>query len=482
MKGHTLADRLAVVQSGLTLLALAAVVVGTWLGLTSLLQQRRDATLNEAAQRGVEVARMLGVYAQDAEWMERELEEIRPSSVRLELQDPTGFVLASSGPGFDPGPVRLGCHDSAALRACAAKSGIFTIRASSDKTPDIEERARYLFAMLVASVMAGALVLLTSRRVARRTLQPLLRLTDAVARIQPGKGGRLGPALEFAELDRLRERFDELLERFEQALARERRLTAQASHELRTPLAVARGELEALTATDLERGKARATGALDRLVELVEVLLWFARVQEPLERERMGIVNVSDLIRAELDERRPLLRQTVLACQLPDEALVHGDELLLRRVTTNLIDNAVKHGDSLWIGVAAWAKDSRLVVEVSNTGPRLPTAMKASLFEPFFRGEQASLGVSGFGLGLPFARAVARAHGGDIELAETRPELNVFVWTLPLVAYSGHSDSAAPNLAAPIQVKTSASTSSSAPPPREASEAPLTPTSAINGN
>jgi signal transduction histidine kinase len=144
---------------------------------------------------------------------------------------------------------------------------------------------------------------------------------------------------------------------------------------------------------------------------------------------------------------------------LPDEALVRGDERLLRRVTTNLVDNAVKHGDSRWIGIAARANGSRLVVEVSNTGPKLPIAMRASLFEPFFRGERASVGVPGFGLGLPFARAVARAHGGDIELTETSSEVNVFVWTLPLVAYSGESDGAARNPMEPIQVSTTASTS-----------------------
>lgn len=451
MNRQTLAGRLALVQSGLTLLALTAVVIGTWLALTSLLQQRRDAMLKEAAERGVEAARMLGVYAQDAAWMERELGEIRPSSVRLELQDPSGFVLASSGPAFDPGPVRLGCHDSAALRSCTARFGLFTIRASSDKTPDLEERARYLLVMVVASMAAGILVLLTSRRLARHALQPLYRLTDAVASIEPGTGARLQQRLEFAELDRLRGRFDELLERFELALARERRLTAHASHELRTPLAVARGELEALTPSELESGRARATAAIDRLVDLVEVLLWFARVQEPLDRGRMSIVNVADLVRSELDERRPLLGDTLLACQLPDEALVRGDERLLRRVTTNLVDNAIKHGDSRWIGVAAWADDSHVVVAVANTGPKPPTAMKASLFEPFFRGERASVGVPGFGLGLPFARAVARAHGGDIALAETNSEVNVFVWTLPLVACSGESDGAARSLIAQFQ-------------------------------
>jgi hypothetical protein len=314
MTQHTLAGRLALVQSALTLLALGTVVVGTWLALTSLLGRRRDEILNEAAQRGVEVAQMLGVYAQDAEWMDRELGEIRPRDVRIELQDPSGFVLASSGPTFDLGLARRGCHDIGTVRACAANSGIFTIRAASSKLTDLEERTRFLAVLLVVSTVAGALVLLSSRFVARRALRPLTELTDAVSSIEPGKGVRLEAPIALAELDRLRARFDELLDRFHQALARERRLTAHASHELRTPLGVARGEIEALAPGDLEGGKARATAALDRLAQLVEVLLWFARVQEPLDPERLGVVNLADLVRAELFDRKGVIEGTVVLC------------------------------------------------------------------------------------------------------------------------------------------------------------------------
>jgi signal transduction histidine kinase len=436
MSRHTLAGRLALVQAGLTLLALATVVVGTWLSMTSVLERRRDASLNDAVQRAVGVAKMLGVYAQDAEWMERELSEIRPLDIRLELQDPSGFVLAASGPGFDLGPARPGCHDRGAFRACAERWGLFTIRASSAKTPDFEELRRSIGALLLVAATAGALVLVTSRYIARRTLRPLTDLTQAVSSIVPGKGDRLATPMAFLELERLRGRFDELLDRFHQALARERRLTAQASHELRTPLGVARGEIEALSEHDFEGGKARALSALDRLVELVEVLLWFARVQQPLDESRMGIVNVADLVRAELSERRGDVVAATVSCRLPDEALVRGDEHLLRRVTANLIDNAIKHGDGVAIDIAGSREGDRLLLRVSNTGGGPAFQERERLFEPFVRGSGRSNDASGFGLGLPFARAVARAHGGDVELVGTTPERTEFSLTLPLAAWT----------------------------------------------
>jgi signal transduction histidine kinase len=60
------------------------------------------------------------------------------------------------------------------------------------------------------------------------------------------------------------------------------------------------------------------------------------------------------------------------------------------------------------------------------------------VFEPFYRGARRSPETPGFGLGLPFARAVARAHGGDIELASGRGDGTEFDLTLPLVDWSGH--------------------------------------------
>ena len=72
-----------------------------------------------------------------------------------------------------------------------------------------------------------------------------------------------------------------------------------------------------------------------------------------------------------------------------------------------------------------------------NAGAAPSAAGAERLFEPFYRGAGAS--VPGFGLGLPFARAVARAHGGNLEVAPDDPDVTVFTLTLPLVHWSDDS-------------------------------------------
>jgi len=278
-------------------------------------------------------------------------------------------------------------------------------------------------------------VVALSGAITRRALRPLSALAARIAAIEPGTGQQVGSRSRFTELELLRSRFDELIARFDEALARERRLTALASHELRTPLTVARAEIESLEAKGEDRGKReRALAAIDHLSELAETLLWFARSQAQIDLETAEVVNVADLARAQLDlQNVPQGRHVVR--DLPDEALVRGDERLLGRVVGNLIDNAFKYGAEGAVEVSASRTESEVRVAVVNRGaPSVEVSER--LFEPFFRDANAVERAPGFGLGLPFARAVARAHGGELLFDAARQGKTAFVLVLPLVHWS----------------------------------------------
>jgi len=121
-------------------------------------------------------------------------------------------------------------------------------------------------------------------------------------------------------------------------------------------------------------------------------------------------------------------------CALPDEALVRGDERLLCRVAANLIDNAVKHGDGDAIELRAERDGGLVRLSVVNRG-RLADELAERVFEPFYRGPRAA-GSPGFGLGLPFARAVARAHGGDLVVGAGNSDETALELRLPVLAWS----------------------------------------------
>jgi signal transduction histidine kinase len=442
MRRATVAGRLASVQTAVTVVTLGLVVLGTSFAVTTLLARKTDRGLQETAERVATLVEGFHPETLELEWENTEIEEWRPRGMRIEVHELSGRPRALAGEGADLYVNETGCSDQGTVRVCGMRAGSFLVLTGVDRSLDIRARNGLIYTLAAVTALAAGLVALTSRRIARRALRPLSDLATRVATIEPGAGQRVGLHSGLEELELLEGRFDQFVERVEEALARERRLTAQASHELRTPLTVARAEIEALApaGSDPEALK-RALAAVDRLSELVEALLWFARAQERLDDEAVALVNMADVIRAQLAELARVTPDRPVVARLPDETLVRGDERLLGRITANLLDNALKYGERGPVDISAGVEGDVLSVRVTNRGA-LPEDVRERLFEPFFRGSRTQAVVKGFGLGLPFARAVARTHGGDVVLGSGDPKRTEFVLTLPIVAWSDESSAA----------------------------------------
>jgi signal transduction histidine kinase len=434
VRARTLVGRVAAVQTITALAVLAFVGVTTLVGLTTMLTRQWNHDLREAAESIARDLRVAEKQGQARQWLLAELDEHRPPEVRLEVHDTNGAILAASGDGPAFGDTLLDCEVRGDFHVCGVRAERLTVMAGRSRRPALEARSRFGLVLLAAISFAAVLVLVVARRVTAQALAPLAALADRARAIEPGTGARIGSAGGLDELERLRERFDGLIARFEEALARERRFAGEASHELRTPLTVLRAEIEAIGPRTSDHGAVdRALQAADRLRALVEALLWFSRAQGQLDDDRMEIVNLADVVRSQVAELRARYGHREVEVHAPDEALVRGDEHLLARAASNLIDNALKYGGADPAAVTLSTKDGRAELVVADHGAGIPEAVRARIFEPFFRGGRARADSEGFGLGLPLARAVARAHGGDVRIGSVEDAGAVFILDLPLV-------------------------------------------------
>lgn len=203
-------------------------------------------------------------------------------------------------------------------------------------------------------------------------------------------------------------------------------MLAAMSHDLRTPLTKIRLRAEFIEDDDQ---RARLFRDVDDLQAMADSALSFFR--DDYKDEDATVFDFAGLLRTITDDYGDQGQPVLYAG--PDRLAFNGRPFSLRRACMNLVDNALKYGNSAELQLIHSA--TQLVVEISDQGPGIPLHALEQVFTPFFRLEQSrNRGTGGMGLGLTSARAVVRAHGGDIALRNREcGGLQVRV-TLPLVA------------------------------------------------
>ena len=266
--------------------------------------------------------------------------------------------------------------------------------------------------LLAALVAAGCWLLVGS------ALRPVEELRRAAAGVTPGQGAvRLAVPGSSDELARLATTLDDMLARLDRASVRQRRFVADAAHELRSPLAAARVELEVALQVG---GDWNAVGA-DVLVEvlrlgrLVEDLLELARVDDSGVTRRAVQLDLA-AVAHEAVRRTGTARVPVSVASDELGPAVHADPDALARVLRNLLDNAVRHASSRVV-VSVRRRGEHAELLVRDDGPGVPTTQRELVFDRFARLDDGrARDEGGTGLGLPIARELARAEGGDVLL------------------------------------------------------------------
>jgi signal transduction histidine kinase len=257
---------------------------------------------------------------------------------------------------------------------------------------------------------------------AGRMLRPLRQMTTSARTITAGSlHDRLaltGPEDEFKQLG---DSFDDLLARLEAAFAAQRRFVANAAHELRTPLTLERTLLQvALADPNANAESLRATCeellASGRSQErLLEALLTLATSERGLEhREKLDLRALTERALARTEDEIAA-RHLDLKPGLQPGAL-SGDQPLIERLIANLLDNAISHNYAGgWIAIETGTESDRALLRVANSGPVIYPDEVEPMFEPFHRGGGDRTKTNGHhGLGLSIARAIVRAHDGEI--------------------------------------------------------------------
>lgn len=282
-----------------------------------------------------------------------------------------------------------------------------------------------LVALLLASILAWI--------VAGRVLAPLHLIMATARTISESDLNQRIPVQGSGELAEVATTFNSMLDRLQAAFISQRNFIDDAGHELRTPITIIQGHLELMSDDPEEQQETLAlvNDELDRMSRFVEDLLLLAKAERP-DFLMLETVDVSALTQALYTKAKGLANRD---WRLEGEAKgrLVGDRQRLTQAVMNLAQNAVQHtAENATIALGSARHKNNIRFWVRDTGEGIALDNQEKIFERFSRVANRRRRSEGAGLGLSIVRAIAEAHGGQVELF-SRPGIgSTFTLVIPL--------------------------------------------------
>ncbi|TAD74913.1 MAG: sensor histidine kinase [Sphingomonadales bacterium] len=401
-------------------------------GLWWLTHETVSTTLHEAAQAEVDVdlAGLADIYATggqaelEARIADRiALTPIEGSAPHYLLADDSGRMIAgdlATWPPLDPtvsesGIITIGANSRGFARAVQLGPDLRLVAA---RTIDIE--APVLSGITMVFAAGGAvfvlLVALLGRFAAFGLQRRIERINLAFREPQGAQGLAAAGTFDGDEIDELTAHSAAALARVNDLMAAYKDTSEQLAHEIRTPLSHLDNRLVKALAQQPEAAiaerLAEARAEIRRIVQTLESLLDIAASKADRgDRSGLAPVDLSALVTGLCELYADSADEAGLQLEwaISPAVMIDGDERQLRRLVTNMLDNALKYVPAG--GHIAVTLDQGPVLVIADNGPGIDPRDRDLIFERFYRGRSRDGAASGSGLGLSLARAIAERHG-----------------------------------------------------------------------
>lgn len=296
--------------------------------------------------------------------------------------------------------------------------------------------------LLLASIVAGCVVLILTLLLSNTLLKPIQALTVAASRMEQGDLGQRVHIKTRDEIGELAHAFNTMAESLQESEQLRRNLVSDVAHELRTPLTNIRGYLEALQDGVVEPNPTviaslyEEAELLSRLVKDLQDLTLAEAGQLHIQRVPIVlediIVNAVNGLALQASGNHPTLSIDVPS----DLPLVEADPQRVGQILRNLLTNAIKHtvveGS---VKVCARRHENEVEVIVEDTGVGIAREHLPNLFKRFYRADPSrARATGGTGLGLAIVEQLVHAHGGRVVVESEVGKGTRFTFTLPVAA------------------------------------------------
>ena len=456
---HSLAFRLTLWYAGIFLVTSCVAFLFFYMLITTVIRERTDQDLLEEvralvsirnAQRIQAAKRQAILGAQAAGEKKIFFRFLYPTGIAFSSSNMTSWrdigikrsalnrLLEDDQPVFDTikSPDRQ--HQIRVLYALVSPSVILQIGQSMENYTRFIEVFRKIFISTMAILFFVAAVV--GWFLARRALAGVETVTQTARHISSGSLEERVPVNKREdEIDRLAITFNQMLDRIQTLVTEIKEMSDNIAHDLKSPITRIRGisEITLTTGASLNEYEKMAAGTIeecDRLLDMINTMLVISKTEAGVSRLEKKEIDISSVIRDACELFQPAAedKSLTLVCHADGNFKVYGDLRLIQRMIANVLDNAIQYTPSdgrVDVSIHA-GRNQRVEIAVTDTGIGISEEDLAHIFERFYRCDP-SRSQAGTGLGLSFARTVARAHGGDITATSAPHHGSVFSVNLP---------------------------------------------------
>ncbi|MEP6644576.1 MAG: ATP-binding protein [Acidobacteriaceae bacterium] len=449
MNTHSLRFRMTAWYAGLLTISLLVFSASVYLGLEHYLDSSLQTTLAEQA-RTIGEKLLSEVDRRGDKYVADETAELAPEIngrfIRITRQD--GTILYRSGPprggSFDPSKIPSYANTRKpsyrteivggtplfiyAYPYSTGQGKLFLIESGApyQQSRAVLERLLEILAFGLPLIVAGAIA--GGYWVMQRALEPVNDIAEHAERISSRNlSERLPQVHSGDEIERLSKSLNRMISRLDESFQHINRFSADVSHELRTPLTIIRGELEALASNGVPTRHLEVIGSAleetERLGKIVEQLLEISRLDAGEASSNRIHLDLGLMATSTVEQLHLLAEEKsiALAFDITEGVMVEANEIRLRQVIANLLDNAIKYCEHAGrVTVSVKKMQARAILEIADNGVGIDAQSIPHIFERFYRADRArSRSSGGSGLGLAIVKAICTAHGADVTVEST---------------------------------------------------------------
>ncbi len=307
---------------------------------------------------------------------------------------------------------------------------------------DFDETMRKLLIIMIISIPTSiSVAIIVGYFMAKKSLKPVDQIRKTAVKISSSNlDERIDIKGRKDELGRLAETFNAMIARLKDSFQRINQFSIDVSHELKTPLTILKGETEVALRKDRDNGEYITLlhsnlEEIDRMARIIDDLLLLSKAD--MQDMKLNIENISlrDLV-ADVCMNMKIFANnkeiSLIVDELADVRLI-GDELKLRRMLWNIMENGIKYTPKGGVvNISSYTNDGYVCINVKDNGMGISGDDIKYIFDRFYRADRSRKRESGSGLGLSISKWIAEAHKGAIEVASQPSKGSQFLIKLPI--------------------------------------------------